>query len=1243
MLVAVAVVGLLLCDAANLFAAAAGSLSESARGQIEALLSEKASWTPAQNKMESQLIHALKKHRGQAFAAGAPELQLDVKLEPDGQVLVDINANVTPELLALVAQGGGKVINSFPQFHAVRALVTLAQLETLAGSQDVISIRRADEGSTNTGSVDSEGDTTHRAISARSMFGATGAGVKVGVLSDSVDYYTNSQASGDLGSLTILPGQSGIPDTGEGTAMLEIVHDLAPDAQLYFATATSGQVAFAQNILNLYSNGCNVILDDEGYFSESPFQDGIIAQAVNTVTAGGVLYFSSAGNSGNLDSGTAGVWEGDFADGGVVGFPEFGHIHSFGSADYNSVSPGGSSRRVDLFWSDPLGASSNDYDVFLLDATGATVLYSSMSRQNGTQDPYESISTNNVGWRVVIVRYSGAGRFLHLDAGRGRLGVATAGVTKGHSAATNAYSVGAVDIATAYPNPFTGSFANPVETFSSDGPRHVFFNADGTAITPGNYSSSGGAFRQKPDLAAADGVSTSLSMFQPFYGTSAAAPHAAAIAALLKSRDPSLTPAQVRAILTSTALDIMAAGVDRNSGFGIVQADRALQAAPPDALLITPGTGFAAGGWAGGPFSLAAQSFSLTNIGAAALNWTVANTSLWLNVSQSSGALSPGGPAATVTVGLNSASSNLAAGLYSANVLFNNLNSGVGQSRQFTLSATVASGSPSAYANTLLSFHPAAYWRLNETNRPPPADVVTNAGSLGPVANGFGLAHVSQGSSGIVSNCFRFSNSNLVVTYLGSRVDVPYHTALNPNGPFTIEFWAMPAQLTTDLFCPACSLDASLNAGNSRSGWIFYQSSNSTWQFRVGGLNGYAATSSGGVVQAGVWHHLAGVYDGANASLYVNGVRVAGPTAASGFNLNTNAPFRLGATTIPNRTYDGWVDEAAFYARALSAGDIAAHYYAATTNNGGYAAQILAGHPLGYWRLDEPAYSAPAQSTLPVANNLGSLSPVGNGIYEPGSLPGVPSAPYAGFGADNLACQFIGAGYIGVPAAYLNFTGPLTVMAWASASPATGNFQTIISKGGTSYRLTMDGSGYPHFADGAQSVGDLVGPARVDDSQWHHWAGVYDATNSEFFYIDGQLVASTNSATAPVTGNGNDVLIGGDPDEGAFQLFNGIADEIALFTNVLSAAQIRQIFSSATDAPSLLAPVFSGMTLAGGSLSLSWSAIAGRTYQVQYKTNLEQTNWSSLITVGATNVTAAASDAAAFDRQRFYRVVLLPW
>ena len=61
-------------------------------------------------------------------------------------------------------------------------------------------------------------------------------------------------------------------------------------------------------------------MDDITYADESPFQDGIVAQAVNAVTASGGLYFSSAGNCGNLDSGTSGTWEGDFVKGGVVGF-----------------------------------------------------------------------------------------------------------------------------------------------------------------------------------------------------------------------------------------------------------------------------------------------------------------------------------------------------------------------------------------------------------------------------------------------------------------------------------------------------------------------------------------------------------------------------------------------------------------------------------------------------------------------------------------------------------------------------------------------------------------------------------------------------------------------------------------------------------------------------------------------------------------------------------------------------------
>ncbi len=126
--------------------------------------------------------------------------------------------------------------------------------------------------------------------------------------------------------------------------------------------------------------------------------------------------------------------------------------------------------------------------------------------------------------------------------------------------------------------PFTG-FANPNEVFSSDGPRKIFFNPNGSAITPGNFlfASNGGQTLAKPDIAAADGVSCKTPGFLPFFGTSAAAPHAAGIAALVRAARPDYTPAQVLTALKATALDSMAVGVDRDSGAGIVMALPAVQ------------------------------------------------------------------------------------------------------------------------------------------------------------------------------------------------------------------------------------------------------------------------------------------------------------------------------------------------------------------------------------------------------------------------------------------------------------------------------------------------------------------------------------------------------------------------------------------------------------------------------------------------------------------------------------------
>src|SRR5207253_1942940 len=137
----------------------------------------------------------------------------------------------------------------------------------------------------------------------------------------------------------------------------------------------------------------------------------------------------------NADSGTSGTWEGDFLDGGAVPPPYSGRFHSFGLTNYNAVLPGGQKYRADLFWSDPIGGSANDYDLAVVDSTGTNVVLASFCGQNGSQDPYECIGAVAPGESIVIVKTSGESRFLHLDTGRGRLSITTPGRIRGHSAA----------------------------------------------------------------------------------------------------------------------------------------------------------------------------------------------------------------------------------------------------------------------------------------------------------------------------------------------------------------------------------------------------------------------------------------------------------------------------------------------------------------------------------------------------------------------------------------------------------------------------------------------------------------------------------------------------------------------------------------------------------------------------------------------------------------------------------------
>jgi hypothetical protein len=571
-------------------------ISDSALEQMAEIAAIKAGFTPTQQKIEAGLVFAVKKANGDLAFTSVSDVPETI--DPVSNVTVDIYGTVSQSVLDAIAAANGVVLTQSDTLGMIQASLPYSALETVAANDDVRSIQSAAQAVLNAGSLTSQGYISHKANNVAAM-GITGAGVTVGVLSDSASVARIAAlvSTGDLPPGThALPGQNS-SGSDEGAAMMEIVHDIAPGANIIFATANGGVANFANNILQLQAAGAKVIVDDITYFNEGVFQDGPVAQAVTQVTNNGALYFSSAGNSGSVTFGTSGTWEGDFTPNGPTGAPisEPGTVHNFGTAgspqNFDVLTAAGS--LISLKWSDPLGASTNDYDLFILNSTGTAVKGFSAGAQTGTQDPYEFVRTGTncgtasasgycptAGDRIVVVLFNGAPRALHIDTERGRLSIGTTGATFGHNAGASTVTLAATywNSARTGTRPFTGA-ANPNEPFSSDGPRKVFFNPNGTPITPGNFlfATNGGTTLVKPDIAAADGTSARTPGFQPFFGTSAAAPHAAGIAALVLSVQPTWTPAQVLNAMTSTALDSMAVGIDRDSGNGIVMALPAVQ------------------------------------------------------------------------------------------------------------------------------------------------------------------------------------------------------------------------------------------------------------------------------------------------------------------------------------------------------------------------------------------------------------------------------------------------------------------------------------------------------------------------------------------------------------------------------------------------------------------------------------------------------------------------------------------
>ncbi|KQC03080.1 MAG: hypothetical protein APR53_06040 [Methanoculleus sp. SDB] len=455
------------------------------------------------------------------------------------------------------------------------AWVEVDRLEDLAALEDVRTIRPVFLPDICTGSVTSEGDGVHRADLARSTFGFDGSGIKVGVISDSADHVADAIMTGDLPADVVVV-QNDYPGShsDEGIAMMEIVYDIAPGAKLYFHDCGGNTEAFNDAISALVAAGCDVIVDDIAWKFEPYFEDGEVARHVQTITdTNDVIYVSSAGNYAGTH------YQGEYFKN--TDYPD-SEWHDFShGADYRflytHLEPGGSVEAV-LQWDDLWGGSGNDYNMGLYDATNGGWVAVSNNIQDGTGDPFERVYYMNTGnsgadYYLIVEKYAGQPRELEVyffcrnQAYLYTNNLVSEDSVFGHRTVPGALAVGAV-----HP-------ANPeqIASYSSQGPSTIAYPQP--------------EIRNKPDITGVAGVQvTGTGGFPvPFYGTSASAPHVAAIAALTWSAAPEKTGDEISQVLLDTAQDLGTPGFDYIYGYGLADAFEALSEIQSNSVIPLPG------------------------------------------------------------------------------------------------------------------------------------------------------------------------------------------------------------------------------------------------------------------------------------------------------------------------------------------------------------------------------------------------------------------------------------------------------------------------------------------------------------------------------------------------------------------------------------------------------------------------------------------------------------------------------
>lgn len=506
------------------------------------------------------------------------------------QVYVELKL-VNEDVLRELERNGLTIEIANLKLNKVQGWVSSERFEGLADIDNVLKITTPNYSNVRKGSVNSEGDTLLKTEELKQL-GYTGKGVRIGIISDGANNWQEAALSGDLPDKVTTYGvcRTGNTDQSgglcnntsgtcnEGTAMAEIIHEIAPDAELAVA-AVNTSLEFIQQVDVLINDfKADIIVDDLGFLGEPTFYDGDVATAVRTASKK-VLFISAAGNSGyghyiterysfgqlipvdDAPSGNTHVVTHDFS-------PDYTRdsYHGF-------VIPENSATTVIVNW-DGRTTSWNKRTNFKLRIHNlqGQIVYASSDNEISSADEAvlgvcipNSSNENEVYFATIeaIGGLSGLSAFRVFFLGGGAIEYPTPKSSVfGHPAVERVLAVGAIN---------ASKFASKELAFySSRGPSLV--NMLGNNIITDGVEVKYQDLVNKPDLVAVDGVGvTGIGGFpQRFFGTSAAAPHVAGIAAQLMSVSGLVKASDVRNALLTGAIDIDRAGFDYNSGFGLV-------------------------------------------------------------------------------------------------------------------------------------------------------------------------------------------------------------------------------------------------------------------------------------------------------------------------------------------------------------------------------------------------------------------------------------------------------------------------------------------------------------------------------------------------------------------------------------------------------------------------------------------------------------------------------------------------